>query len=61
MSKDKSCACTQALHDLMMAAKPNKDNLKKIQCVKCGKTVWVNRETEYCFDCEPKDDATQKA
>ncbi|MFH0896922.1 MAG: hypothetical protein V1850_02590 [Candidatus Bathyarchaeota archaeon] len=37
-----------------MTAKPNDSLLKKIECVGCGKVVWVNYETKYCFDCGNK-------
>jgi len=42
------------MRDLLMAAKSDNDLLRKIVCARCGKTVWVNRETKYCFDCEAK-------
>jgi hypothetical protein len=44
----------QGMRDLLMAAKPDSDLLKKIECAGCGKIVWVNRDTKYCFDCEGK-------
>jgi hypothetical protein len=42
------------MRDLLMAAKPDAGLLRKIVCAGCGETVWVNRETKYCFDCEAK-------
>jgi hypothetical protein len=54
MSEKKPCACMQSFTDMMRAAVPKNDLLRKIVCAGCGKTVWVNRETKYCFDCEAK-------
>ena len=54
MTRDVTCPCTQGMRDILMAAKPDSDLLKRIECAGCGKVVWVNRETEYCFDCESK-------
>ncbi|MEM2921420.1 MAG: hypothetical protein QXF26_03790 [Candidatus Bathyarchaeia archaeon] len=54
MSDKKPCACMQNFTDLMRAATQKNDLLRKIVCSGCGKTVWVNRETKYCFDCETK-------
>jgi len=44
----------QNFTDMMRAAAPKNDLLRKIVCAGCGKTVWVNRETKYCFDCEAR-------
>jgi len=54
MTNDGSCPCTQGMRDLLMATKPDAGLLRKIVCAGCDKTVWVNRETKYCFDCEAK-------
>lgn len=54
MTGDGLCPCVQGMRDLLMAAKSDNDLLRKIVCARCGKTVWVNRETKYCFDCEAK-------
>ena len=54
MTRDPTCPCMQGMRDLLMAAKPDSDLLKKIECADCGKTVWVNLDTKYCFDCEGK-------
>jgi hypothetical protein len=40
--------------DMMRASAPKNDPLRKIVCSGCGKTIWVNRETKYCFDCETR-------
>jgi hypothetical protein len=39
---------------MMRASVPKNDPLRKIICAGCGKTIWVNRETKYCFDCETR-------
>jgi hypothetical protein len=44
----------QGFTDMMRAAAPKDDLLRKIVCAGCGRTVWVNRDTKYCFDCEAK-------
>lgn len=46
-----SCACTQRLLDILRAAKPKKDLLKKVTCTKCGKAFWTNMDDSICFDC----------
>jgi NAD-dependent dihydropyrimidine dehydrogenase PreA subunit len=28
--------------------------LRKVKCIKCGKTFWTNKQTDVCFDCEGK-------
>ena len=48
----KSCTCTQGLRDLMRAAPPKRDWLRKTACPACKKEYWTNRESDYCFDCE---------
>ena len=53
-NSDKPCACLQNFADMMRAAVPKNDPLKKIICAGCGKTFWTNSEREYCFDCEEK-------
>ena len=40
------------MRDLLMAAKPGSSLLRRIECAGCGKVVWVDRQTKYCFDCE---------
>jgi len=53
--RSKPCACTQNLIDLLRAGNVTKnDPLRKIVCARCGKVIWVDRETKYCFDCEFK-------
>ncbi len=32
----------------------DKGLLRKIVCIKCGKTFWTNREVDICMDCEIK-------
>ena len=32
----------------------DKGLLRKIVCIKCGKTFWTNREVDICMDCESK-------
>ena len=54
MSEKKPCACLQNFSDMMRAAAPKNDPLRKIVCAGCGKAVWVDRETKYCFYCEAK-------
>ena len=54
VAEDKSCPCTQSLRDLLRAAKPVNNLLRKIECAGCGKVVWVNSDTKYCFDCQDK-------
>jgi len=44
----------QNFTDMMRAAAPKNDLLRKIVCASCGRTIWVSRETKYCFDCEAK-------
>lgn len=48
------CACMQNMRDLLIAGKGETSLVKRIECAGCGKIVWVNRETKYCFDCENK-------
>ena len=55
--RSKPCACTQNIIDLLRAPVTKKDPLRQIMCAGCGKTIWVDRETKYCFDCEPKYEA----
>ncbi len=57
MTNGESCPCRQGMRDLLIAAKPDNDLIRKIECANCGKTIWVNRETKYCFDCEAKANA----
>jgi hypothetical protein len=57
MSKDetqKGCACTQGLQDLLRAASPKNDLLRKFTCAGCGKVFWTNSDSDYCFDCQAK-------
>ena len=58
MTDGEPCPCCQGIRDLVMAAKPDSDLLRKTECAGCGKTVWVNRETKYCFDCEARINAS---
>ena len=51
------CACVQNMRDFLMAGKGETSLIKRIECESCGKIVWVNRETKYCFDCETKQKA----
>jgi len=51
-SEEKVCACVQAFRDMMRAAPPKKDWLRKTTCPRCKKEFWTNRDTDYCFDCE---------
>jgi len=39
---------------MMRAAPPKRDWLRKTTCPVCKKVFWTNRDTDYCFDCEPK-------
>jgi hypothetical protein len=50
--EQKPCACTQGFLDLVRAAPPKRDWLRKTTCPACKKEYWTNRETDYCFDCE---------
>jgi len=54
MSEKKPCACMQNFTDMMRTAASKNDLLRKIVCASCGRTIWVSRETKYCFDCEAK-------
>jgi len=58
MSKDepnlKACACATRTADLLRAAPVKRDWLRKTTCPFCKKVFWTNRDTDYCFDCEPK-------
>ena len=57
MSKNetqKGCACTQNLQDLLRAAAPKNDLLRKVTCVSCGKVFWTSSNNDYCFDCQLK-------
>jgi hypothetical protein len=47
----KGCACTQGLRDRFRAYTAQKDSLKEVTCVACGKVFWTNAEIECCFDC----------
>ena len=54
MSNKEPCPCMQNFTDMMKAAAPKNDLLRKIVCSSCGRMLWVSRETKYCFDCEAK-------
>jgi ribosomal protein L40E len=32
----------------------DKGLLRKIVCMKCGKTFWTDREVDVCMDCESR-------
>ena len=53
-SDGKTCPCMQGHVDMMRASVPKSDPLRKMVYAGCGKTVWVSRETEYCFDYETR-------
>jgi uncharacterized protein with PIN domain len=48
----KGCACTQNLQDLLRAAAPKKDLIRKATCPDCGKIFWTHSDNDYCFDCQ---------
>lgn len=50
----KGCACTQNLQDLLRAAAPKNDLIRKVTCESCGKVFWTNSKSNYCFDCQAK-------
>ncbi len=50
----KECACTQNFKDLLRAASPKNDLLRKTTCLGCGKVFWTNSDKDYCFDCSDK-------
>ncbi|MDQ1279075.1 MAG: hypothetical protein QG670_335 [Thermoproteota archaeon] len=50
----KECACTQNLRDLLRAAAPKNNPLRKVTCINCGKIFWTNSDKDYCFNCQDK-------
>jgi len=62
MSKNetqKGCACTQNFQDLLRAAAPKNDLLRKVTCSGCDKVFWTNSDSNYCFDCKAKENSVK--
>ncbi len=54
-----SCSCIKDPYaDLPPEARPAGPSpmrgLRKVTCPGCGKVYWTNRESDWCFDCEPR-------
>lgn len=54
-----SCSCVKDPYadlppEARPAGPPPMRGLCKVICPGCGKVYWTNRDTDWCFDCEPR-------